>query len=369
MGIRGSIKTMSVADLLDWIDRRDLRGTVTLTHGHLTRKLRVAYGVATGAESDNPAEYLVQLLLNAGAVGEEQLRAAFDERGELALGKALLERELVDEPTVRAALETKIRESVYDALSWEDGTLAFDPDAGAAAGTEVEIALSLRDLLINGEARAEEWRILHALIPSDQTRFWLPDPGALDGLAGDGPDLAMLQGVASNMTLREIVLEQHSLPFPVYQRLAGLIRAGTIKIDRRASPRPEVMVAADEEDLVEAARGRAAGGDKIGAHALVKQALAHAPGDETVRKAYQEIERALFAELSRTLLKKYRVPRLAKKREEIDSLDLTAEERYFVGRIDGRWDLMSLMRVSPLREVEALITIQGLARRGVITLE
>ncbi len=368
MGVSGSIRTMSVADLLDWIDRRELKGMVTLTHGHLTRRLRVAWGCVAGAESDNPAEYLAQVLLNAGAVGEEQLRGTFDERGERSLGKALVERGLVDEPTLRAALESKIRESVYDAMSWEDGSFTFDPDAGEAAGAEVEIALPLRDLMHTGEARAGAWRILHAPIPNDRTRFWLPDPGAIDALAQDSPDAAMLRCVAANMTVREIVLEQHSLPFPVYERLADLIRAGTIKIDRRSTPRAKT-VRSDQDRLVEAARGRAAGGDRIGALALVKQALAAAPGDDAVRRTYQEIERALFAELSRALLKKFRVPRLAKKREEIEALELTAEERYFVGRIDGRWDLLSLMRVSPLREVEALITIQRLAHRGVITLE
>jgi hypothetical protein len=57
------------------------------------------------------------------------------------------------------------------------------------------------------------------------------------------------------------------------------------------------------------------------------------------------------------------------KMDELEKLQLSAEERYLIGRIDGRWDLLSLMRVSPLREVEALITFQRLAERGVISLE
>ena len=37
--------------------------------------------------------------------------------------------------------------------------------------------------------------------------------------------------------------------------------------------------------------------------------------------------------------------------------------------VDGRWDLLSLMRVSPLREVDALITFSKLADKGLISLE
>ena len=33
--------------------------------------------------------------------------------------------------------------------------------------------------------------------------------------------------------------------------------------------------------------------------------------------------------------------------------ELSEAERYLTGRIDGRWDLLSLMRVSPLRQVDA----------------
>ena len=80
------------------------------------------------------------------------------------------------------------------------------------------------------------------------------------------------------------------------------------------------------------------------------------------------LERTVFAELSRDLLTSFRVPKLMVQRQELDRLELSDTERYLAGRVDGRWDLLSLMRVAPVREVEALITFKRLADRGIISL-
>jgi hypothetical protein len=50
---------------------------------------------------------------------------------------------------------------------------------------------------------------------------------------------------------------------------------------------------------------------------MAKKALAGAPGNEVIRAAYQQIERSLFADLSRVLLTQYRVPTLQKSKDEI----------------------------------------------------
>ena len=39
------------------------------------------------------------------------------------------------------------------------------------------------------------------------------------------------------LTVRELSLAMHSMPFPVYQRLYELMARGILKIDRRSAPR------------------------------------------------------------------------------------------------------------------------------------
>jgi len=374
MSVQGSLKTMSPVDVLGWLERRGLAGDLTVERAGTSRRFQVARGAVTSASSTDPAEYLGQMLLNAGHITEDLLREAFALQAQTGtqIGKILVDRGRVAEAALREILEVKIREGVYDAMSWEDGAFVFEPDDGAPRlaqyGVEVPIAVCLTD----GAERATQWKAIRAAIPRPDLRFFVPDRSWLQRARPGSPSALVLEDVQHGLTVREIILERHALTFQVYQRVFELLQRGIIQPDRRAGGRDEPPPGTERTDplaLVEAARGRARGGDRRGAVELARRALEAAPADEHIKRTYQELERSLFAELSRALLKKFRVPRLLKAKEELAALELTAEERYLVGRIDGRWDLLSLMRVSPLREVEALITFQRLAERGLIALE
>jgi len=373
VSIHGSLNTMAVIDLFDWIDRKELKGVLTLERGATSRRFGVAYGCATHASSNSPAEYLGQILINGGLLTEEQARAFFArlQGTELALGKLLLREGAVNETHLRAALELKIRESIYEALSWTDGTFHYEPER-ASPKAELEIAVPLRDCMLEGQSRAKEWRMVRAQVPDDDARFYVVDKELVARSAsGETDEARLISDVARGLSVRDIILAHHSLPFPVYRVLAELALAGIVKLDRRTNRR-DVDTGKEEiltpEALLAAAQARAKGGDRVGGLELARKALDVAPGDEEIKKAYQALERSALAELTRTYLGKFRVPKLLRTPEELLKLELSAEERYFVGRIDGRWDLLSLMRVAPLREIEALLTIRELAERGLISL-
>jgi hypothetical protein len=375
MTVRGALNTMAVLDLLEWIDRRELKGELSLERGAMSRRIYFAYGCVTGASSTNPAEFLGQILVNAGRLTEEKLGAALtrSKKSQISLGKTLLADKTIDEIALRAALDLKIRESVYEAMSWPDGTFVYEPER-VSPKIELEIALPLRDLMLEGQSRAKEWRAVKKHVADDDQRFYVPDREILArALAMPEPrlgDASLLVAVSQDMTVRDIILANHATPFQIFRDLAELVTRGVIKRDRRRVPR-STTVSADElpAQLLLAADERVRANDRVGALTIARRALDAAPGDEEIKHAYQMIERGALAELTRAYLTKFRVPKLTKSAEEILALDLTAEERYFVGRIDGRWDLLSLMRVAPLREIEALLTIRKLATRGLITLE
>jgi hypothetical protein len=361
--IRGSLRTMRPVDLLDWIDRRELKGELAVERGNLSRRFQLAYGCIAGASSTHPAEFLGQLLLNENLLSEEQLRAAFvrQQLNGLSLGRTVMIDPGLAEEDLQRTLDVKIRESICDLLSWTDGDFVFDPDAPGPKTIELPVAVPLRDAMIQGEQRAAQWQEIRKIIPDDDAKYFLAQ--------GVSPSTDLLAAIARGLTLRELMLDHHSLPFPIVREVAELVKQKLVSPDRRAAARERGEQDLAPAELISAAQGRARGGDRDGALALARRAVERAPSDEAIKAGYAAIERSLFAELSRRLLTRYRVPKLLKSAQELASVEMTAEERYFVGRIDGRWDLVSLMRVSPLREVEALITLQKLATRGLISLE
>jgi hypothetical protein len=379
MSLHGSLATMSVADLFDWLDRKGIAGEVTLERGGVSRRFTVAWSHITSSSSTSPAEYLGQMLINAGHLDEDTLRTLYEaqEASGMSIGKLLVAQKLVTDAILSETLQMKIREGFYDALAWTDGSLTFDPEPGQPR-VEFDVRVPIRTCLVDGAVRAEQWKAVRQVIPSDDVRFTVTDPVWLDKVKPGSPSALLLGDVIRGLTVREIVLERHAVAFPVVQRLAELVQRRVLAIDE-SEPEPVVERIADEPSaprtlgdvpsLLDSARARAKTGDARGALDAAKAALDVSPGNSEVLRVYQELERKLFAQLSRSLLTRFRVPKLLMKMDELEKIPLSAEERYLIGRIDGRWDLLSLMRVSPLREVEALITFQRLAERGVISLE
>jgi Domain of unknown function (DUF4388) len=366
VSVKGSVKTMSLEDVFAWLDRRKLSGALSATRGPLTRRLQVAAGALTAASSTNPVDYLGQILLNRGLLTEDRLRAVYAALPSRAqsLGTALVADGLVDAEILRDAIEEKIRESVFDLLAWPDGSFEFDPSARTTSGQELEVSLSLAGCLTEGASRAAEWRAIRDIIPRDDVRFFVVDPT----LATDERERKILGDVQRGLTAADLMLEHHSLPYGILRDLVELVGRGAIRVDRRVTLRPGGTQMTPGA-LMQAAEGRARGGDKLGALKLARRALDAAPEDDQLKKGYAAVERAVFAELSRTLLTQFRVPRLLRSSQELATMELSSEERYFLGRIDGRWDLLSLLRVAPLRELDSLLTLQQMANRGLITLE
>jgi hypothetical protein len=364
MSLRGSVRTMPVGDLFDWIDRRFACGTLTLERGAVRRSFHFDSGYVTNASSGDPSEYLGQLLRTRSLVDEAALDDAFRVQADtgVMLGKILLMTGAIDEDTLRGILELKIHEALCDAMALADGTFEFEPEVEPATVSELEVSVNLRSAIDAGAERTDAWREIRRLIPTEQAVFFVVDRAA----AAD-EHASLLDGIEAGRTAEQLVLEQPRTRFEVMTALVRLLSDESIAVDRREMARDE-QAAMSADELERAARGRAAGGDRAGALELVLAALESDPENERVLQLRREMERSVFAELSRSLLTSFRVPKLLKSKQELESLEMNNAERYLTGRIDGRWDLLSLLRISPMREIEALMAFKRLADRGIISL-
>lgn len=81
---------------------------------------------------------------------------------------------------------------------------------------------------------------------------------------------------------------------------------------------------------------------------------------------FAQVERARVAEVARQLLARHRVPRRV--RAPTSDMGLSEAELELAGRVDGCWDLLSLVRAANLREAEALLAFARLAEVGVVEL-
>jgi hypothetical protein len=300
-------------------------------------------------------------------VAERALADALEARAEtgVPLGKVLLMSGLIAEIDLVEILATKIRESVTDIITWIDGTFDIVPRTQTPA-TGVDAQLPIEICLTVARRRSSRMVDIMNLLGADDIAFFCPphvQPPA--GEDGQVVDLAKLWALAGDRhTAADIAATFAGERFATYDALARLVAQNKLTVDRRHRERTNSAV-----ELAAGARGRLRQGDRAGALAMATQALHQDPSDGEVRKTFAQIERARVAEIAKQLLARHRVPRRVKDLTNLPpDHGLSASDLELAARVDGCWDLLSLVRSAGVREAEALLAFSRLAEVGIVEL-
>jgi len=179
------------------------------------------------------------------------------------------------------------------------------------------------------------------------------------------------------------VLESRSSTFMVCETLYRLVRGGAVVlIDaepakaaavREERPVTGQMPAYREEDEVESLVQRAQqalrGKDYEKVQRLLRAAENIDPNQVRVRSAIRGAEAAILSDLRHQGLLETRVPHVIKAIEEITSMNFTPNEGFILSRINGQWDIGSLIKISPIREPDAMLIFYKLWKDGIIELQ
>jgi hypothetical protein len=269
---------------------------------------------------------------------------------------------VVTEVELIEILATKIREAVTDILTWTEGQFDVVPRSQPPA-TGVNAQLPIEICLTVARRRTSRMIAIMQVLGADDVTFSVPH-GALPPAAEPAQviDLPRIWAMAGDRrTAADIAAAFAGERYATYDALARMVETGRLAIDRRHRERTSSAF-----ELAAGARGRLREGDRAGALAMATQALHQDPSDAEVRKTFMLIERARVAEVAKQLLSRHRVPkRLSSPAPEHG---LNATELELANRVDGRWDLLSLVKSAGVREAEALLAFAHLAEVGVVEL-
>ena len=369
-GLTGSFSLMPLAELVDFLGRRRVTGSLTCERGTVRKTVQLREGNVVGAASTDAREFLGQLLINFGHLDEEQLAKAFRTQQEtrVRLGKVLAMVGLVPPATVREVLGIKIRETLLDVFRWDSGVFSVDGEPPPPADDELSVSVPLADILKEAEFRATAWEAFRAQFPSGAASLVIDEERIPPSARDDTVDGKLLMLAVQGRTIDEIGLGLHATEFHLYQRLYALARQGVLKAAPAPAGSPEApaeMLAAAE--LVDRARQHLAEGRAEDAEQAAARALALAPGAEAARQALADARAALSASL-RSVLDRHWVPVLKRSAAEIQSLKLDSAEKYLLSRCDGRRDLGQISQVAPLDELDVLKAFRRFLLAGVVEL-
>jgi len=354
---------MTLPDLLQWLGTARKTGLVTLSQGTITKKIFIETGLVTGSVSNDPAEFIGQFLLSYGRITEEQLRDALakKERSQDYLGSHLVRMGAISELDLTRLLALKTEESIYSLFAWDSANFVYEDCTPEES--PFPVALRIDDILLKGARRFDEMSHIRAVISSSAIvprRTQNPVPPEILS----SPNLKRLaDAVDGSRSVAAIALHTHTSEFLASKFLYEAVRAGLVEI---AAPAAQVTRKVSP-DLIQAAERLYQAGDYEAVLTLCENL--EMEGDAELRGMVRKCEEKFVEHAYENSLSPERVPVLSRPPTEMLAERLSPEEYFLISRIDGVWDIRSIVAVSPLREVEALHVIGRLMKRGLISLK
>lgn len=409
---------MPLPDLLQWLAGANKTGVLEIERNRVTKVISFKNGHIVGCSSDDPPQRLGQYLLGREKISGAQLREALDKHASSGehLGRVLVEMGAISREELTGHLEAKAQETIYSVFDWGDGVFRFEDNVEPQAGT-FPLDLRVDELLLRGLKRFDEMARIRQVFhdPGIVLRYTATPPSP--EIFGNRMARSMYAAIDGERSIAEILLQVHGSDYIVHKFLFELHRNNYVEIagiketapatapnanaapalsmtaeagpastliSRASSARAAAALAAAPaavaapaspgspaqfDERLAAARHFLSASNYEAALDVLDGLYREHPGDDSLRRLTAEAEAAFIDKAYRHLLPEKKVPVLTKPAEQLaTAAKLSPQEFFLLSRIDGLWDVRSIIQISPLREVDALRTLKRMRELGMIEL-
>jgi Domain of unknown function (DUF4388) len=386
MSVSGNLKTMLPGDILQWLSLGQKTGTLFVRSGAVEKRIFFQKGRVISSASNNPREYLGQFLVSHGFLTEQELAKGMEvqQQSGILLGKILVMIEAISENDLLRLMRLKAEEEIYDVFLWTEGDFQFADDE-LPKMEMVPLQVDVTGIIMEGMRRFDEWQRIREFIQSD---MMIPvfdeavDPDADPEL--EPIQRAVIRAIDGKRTIVDIEVESRASEFVVssvvyqllHDRQAHLVdptaqKAAAVESEKTAAAQFGADMTEDDEinSLVSRAQGALKAKDFDKAQRFLRAAQNLDPNHIRVRTAVKGAETVIANELRSAGVGDSKVPRMSKAFEDIATMNFSPNEGFLLSRINGTWDIGSLMKISPIRETDALLIFHKLWKEGVITLD
>jgi hypothetical protein len=370
MSISGSLKTMHPGDLLQWCGTNLKTGTLRLKHGPIEKQLFFKGGRLFSSTSNSPRETLGQFIVRSGTITEEQLFRALIQQDRIhePLGQLLVKEGLLAEEELKDLLRLKTEETIYDCFLWPDGEFVFEEDR-LPEQIPISLPLDLTGVILEGVRRTDEWERIRAVFPSRFTTFSVNEAelGKVPDLADE--DRRILDLVGQGKNLAEIALEMHAVEFYAASRLLEYHQRGFVQVDQVPEDIPFEKQVEELRERLEEGVVCFNAGQYAQATSAFEGALKIDPQNKYARLFLLKIERITEEGEPAPEISHDAVPVLNRSLEELSRMTLDPQEGFVLSRINGEWDVRSILKICPMSEPEVLLIFKRLQKEGLIVLQ
>jgi hypothetical protein len=370
-GIQGNLSTMSVSDLLQFLAVGRKTGMLRFDRANIVKQIYFEQGLIIGANSNDPKEYLGQLLIHYGKLDESELKAALEIQRKAGgrLGEILVSTGVLPQEDVLQVLRIRTLDIIYELFLWEDAHFELY-DNESPPDYFIRIEVQPTKVIMDGAYRIDEWKRYRTLIPSDRALFEL-GTGWTSSLNLSKEVRQILYFIEKRMSVAEISYNMHASPFHVYGQLHDLVNQGIARVSGEApesfrAPQVTLDIPETVPNLLAAARSQLAQGEPESALSTLQKILEQEPANAEARALLLRAEDLLIRHLYTAPLLPNGVPKLLISDAGLTLQSLAPQEAFVLSRINNEWDVKSILSICPFREVDSLRMIKTLLDLGII---
>ena len=374
MSISGNLQTMELSEVLQWLGHTAKTGVLVLSNGLVEKRIIFIRGEVVMTASTDPKEYLGHFLVSHGLIDEVTLAQAIkmQDDNKMLLGKILVTIGALEESQLDHMLRLKLEESVYEIFTWPSGDFHFiDEDLDETS--IIPLNFNVNALALEGSRRADEWQRLREAIPSKDCV--VVATGALAAPEGDTVAHRVLGLINDDRTVEEIALHAHASEFQVYRVLASQVEPGNVKLIRprvissEGEARTDEPTGLDNTGLLAKAEELLTRGEYESSIGHFRAALNLDPHNERIRSRTATVENEVEKSLRAEGLSPDAVPRLKQTMEELSKLQISPHEGFILSRVNGTYDIQTILKISPMPSINALLVFRSLRSAGHIELD
>jgi hypothetical protein len=234
--LQGKLGTFRLPDVLNLLCTARKSGTLAVTHADKQSSLFFRDGHLIFANANQEQFRLGNILLRTRRITPAQRDRidALMTRGGGRFGDRALEEGILTEAQLNDFLKVQVSEIVFDALLWHDGTFAFTEEA-ILPEHAVTISIDLKNLMMEGARRIEEWEQCARLLPDPRMIFRVVVAPRDEKITLTADEWKILFLINGQRTIEDLVRESDEDPLHVYRVLYGLYANKLIEL---ATPRP-----------------------------------------------------------------------------------------------------------------------------------
>ena len=370
MGITGNLKTMQLSELLQWLSLGQKTGTLLIDGHGVEKRIYFQNGRINSSSSSDQREYLGHFLVSHGYITEEELKMAMEvqEESNILLGKILVMINAISETDLLRLMRKKAEESIFDVFLWEEGDFEF-VDGELPDLKMVPLSLDVTGIIMEGLRRYDEWQRIRLRVPDDSVVPRIVRPLNIDELSER--EKLIVPYIDGHRTIEEIALQTHNAEFNVARLVFEGLRnetMGLVLVERPSRQAVAVGAGGSGSEVEQfLARGKAhLKDDPQKAYRMFKVASDLDPSDGRAADAIRQAEREIKGALAKDGITGDRIPEIAISVSKLTELPFSPHEGFVLSRINGVWDVKSIMKISPIKELEVLMIFQSLAKNEVI---